>query len=150
MKTKYMRRKFLTTTLALAVTLGFFGKETAFASNQSPVGVWRAPHHKTGELDSLIEIYSVKGKLYGKVAKLIRDPNAKCEGCKGKDKGRSTLGMVIMWDFERDDDEWNSGQILDPKTGKVYRCKMWIDDEGVLKVRAYLSPFYQTESWQRN
>lgn len=136
--------------MALACALGFQSPGTAFAQKDSPIGVWRAPNHETGELESLIEVYAVKDKLYGKIAKLIRDPNAKCGGCEGAEKGRSLLGLVIMWNFERDGNKWSSGRILDPKTGKTYRCKMWVDDDGQLKVRAYLGPFFQTESWQRN
>lgn len=148
MPSTLLRRTFLLA--ALSLTLVSSPVRTVFAGNQSPVGIWKAPNHKTGELESLIEVFEVKGKLYGKIAKLIRDPKAKCEGCEGKDKGRSLLGMVIMWDFERDEDKWSSGQILDPKTGKSYRCKIWVDDDGELKVRAYLGPFFQTESWKRN
>lgn len=144
-----LRRKFLLTALWVPTLLCLGQVPMAAAQSQSPVGVWRAPNHKTGELESLIEIFAFKGKLYGKIVKLIRDPKAKCEGCEGEDKGRSLLGMVIMWDYERDGDTWSSGEILDPKTGKTYRSKMWVDDSGALRVRAYLGPFYQTESWQR-
>lgn len=143
------RRKFILTALSISAALCLGPAKAVFAQSHSPIGVWVAPHHKTGKLEMWIEIFSSKGKLYGKIVKLLRDPNAKCEGCEGKDKGRSLLGVVMMWDYEQDGDEWNSGRIFDTKTGKSYRSKLWVDDAGVLKVRAYLGPLYQTVSWTR-
>lgn len=112
-------------------------------------GLWIAPNHKTGEVESLIRTWVHQGKLYGRIETLIRDPKGTCEGCTGKDKNRPLEGLTIMWGFVPDDDEWTSGRILDPKTGKHYRCKLWLDGKDTLKVRAYLGPFFQTETWQR-
>ena len=38
------------------------------------------------------------------------------------------------------------GTILDPGDGKVYKAEIWIED-GKLKVRGYLGPFYKTQTW---
>jgi uncharacterized protein (DUF2147 family) len=56
--------------------------------------------------------------------------------------------MVIMWSLEQDDDEWSGGKIFDPKKGKTYNCKIWLDD-GELKVRGYAGPFFRTQTWHR-
>ena len=59
--------------------------------------------------------------------------------------------MEIIRDMERDDDEWDDGTICDPKDGKVYDCKFWVDgdDPNKLIVRGYIAFFYRTQYWIR-
>ena len=54
--------------------------------------------------------------------------------------------MTIVTDMVKDGNEWEDGEILDPKNGKVYDCKMWVED-GKLKVRGYIAFFYRTQTW---
>ena len=54
--------------------------------------------------------------------------------------------MTIITDMEMDGAEWEDGEILDPENGKVYDCKLWIED-GKLKVRGYVAFFYRTQTW---
>ena len=59
--------------------------------------------------------------------------------------------MEIIRDMEKDGDEYNDGTILDPSNGKVYECKLWLDedDSDKLKVRGYVYFFYRTQTWER-
>ena len=59
--------------------------------------------------------------------------------------------MEIMQGLVKDGEEYSDGTIVDPKTGKEYRCKIWIDEEepDVLNIRGYIALFYQTRTWQR-
>jgi uncharacterized protein (DUF2147 family) len=45
-------------------------------------------------------------------------------------------------------DEWEDGTIMDPDNGKVYDCKLWVED-GKLKVRGYVAFFFRTQTWVR-
>ncbi|MEQ9415709.1 MAG: DUF2147 domain-containing protein, partial [Cyclobacteriaceae bacterium] len=45
-------------------------------------------------------------------------------------------------------DGYSGGTILDPKVGKIYRCRLWIEGDN-LKVRGYWGPFYRTQTWDR-
>ena len=56
--------------------------------------------------------------------------------------------MIIIKDMVQDGDEWEDGTILDPKKGKIYDCKLWVED-GNLKVRGYLFFLYRTQTWFR-
>jgi len=38
---------------------------------------------------------------------------------------------------------------MDPETGKVYDCKIWLEN-GQLKVRGYVAFFYRTQTWLRD
>ena len=57
--------------------------------------------------------------------------------------------MEIIRDMKPDGDEYSDGTILDPKVGRVYRCRLWLDGEN-LKVRGYWGPFFRTQVWHRS
>lgn len=120
---------------------------------QNPlVGKWRTTDDETGKQKSIVELYEKNGKLYGKIIKLFREPNEEqdpnCTKCTDDRLGKKVIGMEIVRDMEKDDDEWEDGTILDPKKGKIYDCKMWIED-GVLHVRGYIGFLFRTQTWTR-
>jgi uncharacterized protein (DUF2147 family) len=137
--------------LGLAATLfavaAFVRPQLAWAS-ESPVGTWKTIDDDSGEAKSLVKIYERDGKLYGKITKLFKNPDAKCEACDGDDKDAPINGMVIMWGLSQDDDEWSGGKIFDPKKGKTYKCKLWLDGSKLM-VRGYAGPFFRTQTWHR-
>ena len=56
--------------------------------------------------------------------------------------------MVIMQGLEKKGADYSGGNILDPKNGKVYTCKLWLE-KGELKVRGYVGIFFRTQTWHR-
>ena len=52
-----------------------------------------------------------------------------------KKKNQKIIGMEIITDMEYDseENEYSEGEILDPESGNVYDCKLWIEN-GKLKV----------------
>jgi uncharacterized protein (DUF2147 family) len=46
------------------------------------------------------------------------------------------------------DGTWSGGTILDPESGKVYDCKLWLEN-GRLMVRGYVAFFFRTQEWIR-
>jgi uncharacterized protein (DUF2147 family) len=62
------------------------------------------------------------------------------------------MGMLLMTEFEFDgDDEWEDGEIYDPKSGNTYSCYMKFDSENVLKVRGFIGISWigRTTYWTR-
>lgn len=123
-------------------------------SAQSITGKWKTVDDKTGKVESVIEIYKKDGKYYGKVVRLFIDPNDKdqnpvCFNCTDYRKNQKILGMEIITAMEYDskNKEYKNGKILDPESGDIYTCKLWIDNSGNLKVRGYLYFFYRTQTW---
>ncbi|MEN7550126.1 DUF2147 domain-containing protein [Rapidithrix thailandica] len=133
----------------LACLLIWAGAVHLFA--QTPVGKWKTVDDETGETKSIVEIYEQQGKLYGKIVKLIDppEPNPVCEECTDHRKGQKILGMVILENMEKEENEWNGGKILDPENGKTYRCKIWLENKDQLNVRGYVAFLYRTQSWYR-
>ena len=61
--------------------------------------------------------------------------------------------MEILWGMKKKkDDEWKGGEILDPKNGKTYSCRLRLKDDGKkLEVRGYIgfSLFGRSQMWLR-
>ena len=125
---------------------------TLFAQHEDITGLWKTIDDETNKPKSVVKIYIQDGKLYGDVVKLFRkegeDPDPICDKCDEDDPryNQKILGMTIITDMEyqKDDNEWEDGEIMDPKKGKVYDCKLWVED-GKLQVRGYVLFFHRTQ-----
>ncbi|MFT4779810.1 MAG: hypothetical protein ACI80P_001472 [Flavobacteriales bacterium] len=143
-----MNKKFILTVLAFTFC-------SMSLLSQGVLGVWKSIDDETGEPKSLVEIYEKDGKLFGKIIKLFReadlDQNPLCIECSDERKDQPILGMEIIRDMEQDGEQWEDGTICDPKSGKVYDCKLWIDkdDSNILNVRGYVYFIYRTQHWDR-
>lgn len=122
--------------------------------SQSIFGKWKTIDDETGKEKSIVEIYQSKnGKAYAKILELLeKDKQDKlCTNCKGKNKNRPIKGLEIINGLIKDDDEWNSAKILDPKTGKEYKCIISLEEPTKLKVRGYIgfALIGRTQYWHK-
>jgi uncharacterized protein (DUF2147 family) len=124
-------------------------------SASTPAGRWRTFDDKiAGKAKAIIVLYEENGLLFGRVETLV-DPDAVkiCDKCSDERKGRPVTGMVVVRRMKKDGDEYTGGDILDPKNGSVYRCKMRLLDQGrKLSVRGYIgfSLFGRSQTWVRD
>lgn len=120
---------------------------------QSVIGKWKTIDDETGVAKSIVEIYQANGKVYGKVIQILEKgkEDKVCEECKGDKKNKPIKGMVIIDGLSKNDDEWDGGKILDPKSGKEYKCVISLENENKLKVRGYVgfSLLGRTQYWTR-
>jgi len=111
------------------------------------------------EKDAKVEIYESEGKYYGKVV-WLKEPNEPDTGLPKLDdenydpilQKRPIMGLLLMTDFEFDgDDEWDNGEIYDPKSGNTYSCYMKFYSEDTLKVRGFIGISWigRTTYWTR-
>jgi uncharacterized protein (DUF2147 family) len=118
----------------------------------SVLGKWKTVDEETNEEKSIIEIFERNGKVYGKIVKIFtqEDPDPVCDECPDDDPRykKKIIGMEIIKDMEKDGNEYSKGNILDPQDGKIYRCRIWTEGDG-LKVRGYWGPFYRTQTWKK-
>lgn len=126
------------------------------ADVMSPVGRWKTIDDATGEEKSIVRIWIEDGVLFGKIDSLFikegEDPHPICDECKGENKDKPVLGMVIVWNMEQGKEYWQGGKILDPENGKVYGCKLKVIEEGKkLEMRGFLgiSLLGRTQYWIR-
>ncbi|MDO4228606.1 MAG: DUF2147 domain-containing protein [Capnocytophaga sp.] len=120
---------------------------------QNVTGKWKTIDDETSKEKSIVEIYEKNGKIYGKIVELLeeKNKNAICSACSGSNKNKPYLGLVIITDLKKEGEEWNGGKILDPKTGKEYKCYIALEGANKLKVRGYVgvSLMGRTQYWQR-
>ena len=117
---------------------------------QDITGRWVTIDDNTGKQRSVVEITVKNGKAFGRIVEIFdrSKVDKTCEACTDDRKGKRILGMDIIRDMVQDDDEWEDGTIMDPDTGKIYDCKLWVED-GKLQVRGYVAFFYRTQTWLR-
>jgi uncharacterized protein (DUF2147 family) len=124
------------------------------AMAQQFLGKWKTIDDHSGKEKSIVEIFERGGKTYGKVIRIFpaadEDPDPICDQCPADDDRyrRKIIGMEIIRNMTGSGTALSGGDILDPETGQVYRCKLWMEGAS-LKVRGYWGPFYRTQTWLR-
>ena len=125
---------------------------TIAINGQSAIGTWKTIDDEDGKVKSHVNIFEKDGKLFGKVAKLINPDKTKCSKCDGAKKDQPTEGMEIIWKLEKDSEtKWEGGKILDPASGKEYKCKIELIDANTLNVRGFIgfALLGRTQTWYR-
>ncbi len=137
--------------LVIAVLLNALVGIGALLAAEGVIGTWKTVDEKTGKVVSEVEIYDQGGKLFGKITRLTQPNDAQgkpklCTKCSGEDKDKPVVGLVILKDLSAGGDRYKGGTIMDPEDGKIYKAEVWTED-GKLKMRGYLGPFYRTQTW---
>ncbi|OCB78628.1 DUF2147 domain-containing protein [Flavobacterium crassostreae] len=138
-------KKRITTLVLVFVTTIFYSQEV--------IGKWKTIDDQTGKAKSIVEIYEKSGKIYGKVVEILDASHAKdlCQNCPGEDAKKPILGLNVIKGLSKDGTEYNSGEIIDPKTGKIYKCLIELEQKDKLKVRGYIgfALMGRTQYWYR-
>lgn len=126
---------------------------TFTASSQTIFGKWKTIDDDTGNAKSIVEIFEKDGKAYAKILQLLEKGKEDkiCDKCSGDKKNKPIKGMEIINGLKKDGDEWNGAKILDPKTGKVYKCYITLEEDTKLKVRGYIgfALLGRTQYWHK-
>ena len=145
-----MRNKFFATVLALPLLAAVFA---ATAQSPDPVlGKWKTFDDETGKAMSITEVYRTKnGGIAAKVVETLNKPNATCDKCDGKDKGKPIQGMLVFWDVQQEDGTWGGGRGFKPSTGDSFKAKSIKLVEGgtKLEVTGCKAIFCRTATWVR-
>ncbi|NDD73574.1 MAG: DUF2147 domain-containing protein [Gammaproteobacteria bacterium] len=143
-----------TLTLAAVISLGVGGAAGITANVTTPVGLWKTVDDKTGEARSHVRIVERNGILTGRIEDILdagkRD--ARCIKCDGPRKDQPVRGMIIIEGVRVNakNGYWDSGTILDPNDGKVYKLRLTPQSGGAqLEVRGFVGPFYRNQHWIR-
>jgi uncharacterized protein (DUF2147 family) len=120
----------------------------------SPLGQWKTIDDKTGAPRAIVRI-ELKGDKYFGLIEQSFTPGAQtrvCSECSDDRKNQPIIGLEVIRNMSPHDDGFAGGEILDPDSGWVYRCKFHLEDGGQkLLVRGYLgfSLFGRTQTWMR-
>ena len=144
-----MHLKKILLTLTLIVSVSSYSSEY---KADDIIGTWLSE-----KKDGVIKVSLVDGKFrghliafkkekkdLGKVVLDMNNPNDKL-------KIRELRGMIMLWGFKFDDDEWSGGKIYDPVSGKTYKSYMSLEDKNTLNLRGYVvfPIFGRTSVWTR-
>ena len=139
-----MKKLIVTSVLTIFAVIGM--------QAQSVIGKWKTIDDHTGEAKSIVEISEKNGKIYGKVLKILTDKkDAKCDKCPGADKGKPIEGLTIIKGLKKDGSSYSGGTIMDPGTGKEYKCAIKLNGSDKLDVRGYIGiqALGRTQIWIR-
>lgn len=147
--------KRLSLSFCIILLFQIFSSSLAWSSSHSPIGTWITIDDKTKRPRSEVKIWESYGKLYGKVVKVYPMPGDKgiCAKCPGAFKNKPIKGLNILWGLKSSGNKvWSGGEILDPKSGKIYALKITLAESGrTLDVRGYIgiSLLGRTQVWRR-
>jgi uncharacterized protein (DUF2147 family) len=124
------------------------------ATDLSPAGRWKTVDDRTGMPRGIVRIYEQNGAFFGRIEASVKAQEAKehCDLCTDDRRGKPVIGMVVIRAVKKQGEEYGGGDILDPDTGKVYRCKLQLLDQGKrLLVRGYMfTPMLgRSQTWIR-
>jgi len=130
---------------------------TIWAHAQQIEGNWYTIDDATGKRKAEVEIKAYGDVYKGQIIQLFTEPgedkNPKCTECDQDNKryNRPITGMYIIegMRYNKDENVLEGGSILDPENGEVYDCKIWLGEDGKLKVRGYVLFMYRTQEWRR-
>jgi uncharacterized protein (DUF2147 family) len=140
--------------LLLSAIAAFHGGLSLAAESSSPIGEWKTFDDKTGKARAIVRIYEQDGRLFGKIERSLM-PGAErrvCAVCTDDRRDQPMLGLVIIRNMKRIEDGYAGGDILDPDTGSVYRCKFHLEENGAkLVLRGFIgiSILGRTQTWER-
>ena len=123
---------------------GFY--QTIDDETNAPKSIVRIYEYRDGDdvlvAGRIVALYNADGTI----SETLNNPTRIAEKVKGAPK---MVGMDVIWDmeFDADDNKYEDGKIIDPKSGKVYSSVMWQDVPETLNVRGKIGPFGRTQKW---
>lgn len=119
----------------------------------SPVGLWQ-PLDSAGKPQGLIRIFEANGLYYGRIepSSADDDRNARCTRCTDNRHDQPIIGLLLLRHLRPQNGEYVGGDILDPDTGRIYKCTLRLTNGGrdaVMHGFLGISLFGRSETWRR-
>ena len=128
--------------LLILFFLGIYALSSYAQKADKIVGIWW-----NDEKTTKIQVEKKDGKYIGTIVYMI--PEKYENGLPPKDdenpdealRDRSLIGLQILDGFIYSDEknEWNTGRIYDPKSGKTYDCYGWLESDDLLKLKGFVA-----------
>jgi uncharacterized protein (DUF2147 family) len=119
----------------------WFAAVKLVAADPLLVGVWKTIDDRTHTARGTVQLYEQNGAIFGRIATVVdpKDSAEVCRLCEGDRRNKPVVGLIFLRNMKKQGSEYGGGDILDPDTGRVYRCKINLQDGGKkLVVRGYI------------
>jgi uncharacterized protein (DUF2147 family) len=122
---------------------------------QDVTGKWKTIDDESGKQKSIVQLDIRGNQLWGKILETWDDDGVTptdnvCDKCTGSLKDKRIHGMYIITGLTKSDNVWKGKKgILDPKNGKNYDVKIWLEDANTLTVRGSIGPIGRKQTWYR-
>lgn len=137
------------------ISLGLLAATPAFAADSLSGTQWKTIDDTTGKPKAIVEFKEqANGTLSANIKQLL-DPKAAtvCAKCSGVQKGKPMVGLNIVYNLKPvGGNKYESGTILDPKSGSTYSLKGYISADGKkLELRGYkgIAALGRNQTWHR-
>jgi uncharacterized protein (DUF2147 family) len=119
--------------LVSLIAVSMYAGSPSIPRELSAVGRWKTIDDHSGKLRGFVRIYERDGEFFGRVEASLNplDAAERCDRCSDDRKDQPVIGMELIRHLKKAGaGEYISGEILDPDSGIVYRCKMKLLDDG--------------------
>jgi uncharacterized protein (DUF2147 family) len=126
-----IKLKVLSTIILMVLSILVYGQIPSKADDC--IGKYWSP-----DKDAHIDVYKKGTDYFGKVT-WAKTPKKDTENPDKALRGRDVVGMEFLIGFKFDGkDTWEKGFIYDARSGKTYKCTMWLDKYRNLNVHGYV------------
>ena len=133
----------------------FFLLASIHSQGQNCLGTWKVIEDKSNEPACILKLYEENGKINGKLLKILKSDtkqkNPMCVNCTDDRKDKPVIGMEVVRGMRKKGKYWSGGRLLDPHTGKTYKCYLELVNKDKIKARGYIgiSLLGRTQYWYR-
>lgn len=136
------------------VVLTLFAFYLPIALAQSPDGLWTTVDDKTGKKRAEVRLVVTDHVLTGTIVRVFPQPGDTgiCSKCPEPFKNKPIKGLQFLWGLkDRGDGVWEGGQVLEAKTGQIYRARLRVKGKK-LYIRGYVGMVIlgRTQVWVRS
>lgn len=64
-------------------------------------------------------------------------------------RDKPLIGAKMFWGFKAKKDKWTGGKIYDARSGKTYKSKLKLNEDGSLNLKGCIAFICQGETWTR-
>jgi uncharacterized protein (DUF2147 family) len=126
-----------------ALAVGLMAAQPAWARSPDPRGTWL-----TANRQGVVDIARCGDALCGRIVGIERGP---ADPMPTDVSGQPQCGLTIITDEKPEADGTWLGEVIDPRDGGHYQAKLWLDQNGNLKLRGFIGipALGATQTWQR-
>lgn len=145
-------------TLPLAAVSRTLAAATPDTAPARLIGHWQAIDPESDTPYAIVEFQHMQTGTYsGFVRRLLQvadapAPAETCDRCTGARKGAPIVGMEVIWNLRAEGERFVDGSVVDPDSGRVFRCRVRVFDRGErmdLTIYERFPLFGFTERWVR-